>query len=166
MKLKRSKAAVKKELWLPFQHVPRSAVSLSPATLEAIAAMAEMTPEAVLLQAEEDSRYSEYWQNNLYFVEIVRDPQETFVCLSVRRQDREAVHDWRHMQRIKNELFGPEVEAVELYPAESRLVDTANQYHLWALKQPRIRFPFGFRERSVSDVPSVGAAKQRPRSNR
>jgi hypothetical protein len=37
------------------------------------------------------------------------------------------VHDWRDLQRIKNQLVGPECEAVELYPAESRKVDTANQ---------------------------------------
>lgn len=44
-------------------------------------------------------------------------------------------------QRIKNELLGDEYEACELYPAESRLVDGANQFHLWAING---QFPFGF----------------------
>lgn len=64
--------------------------------------------------------------------------------VSVRRNDREPVHDWRDLQRIKDELLGPEVEAVELYPANSRVVDAANQYHLWAFIG--YRFPFGFED--------------------
>jgi hypothetical protein len=53
------------------------------------------------------------------------------IHLSIRRQDRQPCHDWRDFQRIKNQLAGPEWEAMEIYPAESRLVDGANQYHLW-----------------------------------
>jgi hypothetical protein len=44
------------------------------------------------------------------------------------RLDGQAIHDWRELQRIKNEIVGDEIEAVELYPAESRLLDTANWY--------------------------------------
>jgi hypothetical protein len=44
---------------------------------------------------------------------------------------------WRDKQKIKNELFGRERVAVEVFPAESDLVDEANMYHLWVL-------PFGF----------------------
>ena len=52
--------------------------------------------------------------------------------LSIRHTDRrKAARDWRHFQRIKNELAGPEREAMELFPAESRLVDESNQFHLW-----------------------------------
>jgi hypothetical protein len=63
-------------------------------------------------------------------------------------------------QAIKNGIVGEECEAVELYPAESRLVDTANQYHLWALPSDLMRFPFGFRERSVTET-ALGKSKQR-----
>lgn len=86
--------------------------------------------------------------------------------LSIKRRDREPIRDWREMQAIKNELVGPEFEAVELYPAESRLVDTANQYHLWALLTPGLRFPFGFQTRLVSGeskLPDLPKAKQRER---
>ena len=51
--------------------------------------------------------------------------------LSIKRRDQEPFHDWRAMQSIKNAICGPEWEAIEIYPAESRLVDTANQYHLF-----------------------------------
>jgi hypothetical protein len=81
------------------------------------------------------------------------------VHLSIRRNDREACHDWRDFQRIKNELTGPEWEAVELYPAESRLVDSANQYHLWAVDQ---KLDLGFSSRLVTDGATIDGAKQRP----
>ena len=54
------------------------------------------------------------------------------------------------MQRIKNELCGTETEAVEIYPAESRLADTANQYHLWCV-EPGVHFPFGFNDGRLAD---------------
>lgn len=38
--------------------------------------------------------------------------------LSIKRLSKGVVHDWRELQRIKNELTHPECEAVELYPAE------------------------------------------------
>lgn len=96
--------------------------------------------------------------NSLYTV-IVRPLQQKsgsegfpdVVWLSVRRNDRESVRDWRHLQRIKNELVGPECEGIELFPAESRLVDTSNQYHLFVFSSPRVRFPFGFDDRLVMD---------------
>lgn len=110
------------------------------------------------------------FQNDLYEVAVYRDEPApgpngirlpALVHLSVKRRDKAPVHDWRHLQRIKNELLGPEHEAVELYPAESRLVDAANQYHLWAFDEPTFRFPFGFGDRLVSNVPPPGG-KQRP----
>lgn len=91
------------------------------------------------------------WKNDQYVV-ISRTNEHGFMWLSIRREDRAAARDWRHFQRIKNEIAGPEREAVELYPAESRLADLANQYHLWVLPEGQ-QFPFGFKERSVSDAP-------------
>ena len=84
--------------------------------------------------------------------------------LSVKRRDRAVIHDWRDLQRIKNAIVGPEHEAVELYPAESRLVDGANQFHLWVLAERGVRFPFGFDERLVDDCTyaSVLGSVQRP----
>lgn len=69
--------------------------------------------------------------------------------LSVKRIDKAPVRHWRHMQRIKNELCGPECEGVELYPAESRLLDEANQYHLFVVPNDGYRFPFGRQSRLV-----------------
>lgn len=113
----------------------------------------------------------EVWLNSRYQVLVYRNrTSEGFPAvhwLSIKRRDKESIHDWRDFQRIKNDLIGPEHEAVELFPAESRLVDTSNQYHLWVLKDPTIRFPFGFDEgRFVTEVAGryrdIGESKQRP----
>jgi hypothetical protein len=79
--------------------------------------------------------------------------------LSIKRRDGAAVHDWRDLQRIKNELVGPEAEGVELYPAESRLVDGANQYHLYVVQGGK--WPIGFTSRLVSEE-GGGGVQQRP----
>jgi len=83
------------------------------------------------------------------------------VWLSIVRRDRSACHDWRDLQRIKNELCGEEREAVELHPAESRLVDTNNQYHLFVLPEGVV-VPLGYAERDVSDLVDGTAHQQRP----
>jgi hypothetical protein len=104
------------------------------------------------------------FQNSRYLVLIRKilapAPFGEGLHLSIKRHDQAPVHDWRDIQRIKNELLDKECEAVELYPADSRLVDGANQYHLWAF--PNFTFPFGFKERMVLDVPLLAGAVQRP----
>jgi hypothetical protein len=93
-----------------------------------------------------------YWRNSRYQVAMRKYTQDgvlALVHLSFHVLDRQPHHDWRDMQRIKNELVGPEVEAVELFPAESRLVDTSNEYHLWAFPTSG-RMPFGMAHRALS----------------
>jgi hypothetical protein len=88
----------------------------------------------------------------------------TLTHLSIKRNDKECVHDWRDLQRIKNEICGPEHEAIELYPAESRLVDQANQYHLWVMPEGGM-VPVGWFEGRIIGTPKEAAetgAKQRP----
>ncbi len=87
------------------------------------------------------------------------------VHLSIKRIDKDVIRDWRELQEIKNLLVGEECEAVELFPAESRLVDTANQYHLWCFAEPEFRFPIGWNTRFVSgevELPDLPRARQRP----
>lgn len=106
--------------------------------------------------------------NSRYQVGITQDEVEGFPGpvdhLSIKRWDKEPLGDWREKQRIKNELCGMKREACELFPSEDRLVDTANQYHLWVLP-PGILFPFGFFERVVAHPdanPNAKGSKQRP----
>lgn len=85
------------------------------------------------------------------------------VWLSIKRRDKEPIRDWRHMQQIKNELVGPEREGVELFPAESRLVDSSNQYHLWVMPEG-MPFEVGFPGGLIMgpEAATVVGAKQRP----
>ena len=100
--------------------------------------------------------------NDLYQVSMYEadNDAEPMAWLVIRRRDSEPIHDWRPLQLIKNQLCGPEREGFELFPAESRLVDTSNQYHIFVLPAGQ-RMPFGYVERDISDV-SCGKNKQRP----
>jgi len=112
-------------------------------------------------------------RNNFYQV-IIRevmpkddcvDQPPNMVYLSIKSNDQSARHDWRHFQRIKNELVGPECEAIELYPAQSRCVDASNQYHLFVFSDPAFRLGLGFNEQLISDdqeVCNAMGSKQRP----
>ncbi len=60
----------------------------------------------------------------------------------VRRHDEKPIRSWTDMQRVKNELMGPDRIAVEVYPKESQRVDVANIYHLWVLPDG-MKLPFG-----------------------
>lgn len=120
--------------------------------------------EEILQLMEEDRAKTELWCNDLYQVEIRRGAMgEDSVHLNIRRIDGWPGRDWRHFQQIKNELVGPECEAVELYPAESRLTDTTNKYHLYCCTDPTFRFPFGFDRRDVQfGEETDGGLRQRP----
>lgn len=85
----------------------------------------------------------------------------TVLELSIKRREKTPIRSWRDLQRIKNELCGEEREACEIFPAESRLVDTSNQYNLWVLPTGH-KFPFGYQERLVMEGDSVDGAKQAP----
>jgi len=157
--------------WMPLMPAERK-----PKTAEQIEALVRDTmalldcDEATARDAVEDNmlRPQEMFLNDQYVVFIDRNPEiavegmEGMIHLSIRRQDRKAVRDWRDFQRIKNELVGAEREAVELYPAESRVVDTANQFHLWVLPEGAI-VPIGwFGMRLVGDAPdALTGARQR-----
>jgi hypothetical protein len=118
-------------------------------------------------QAREFRKKSLRYENNVYQVNItdVKDGADnSWQWLSIKRRDRGVVRDWRHLQRIKNDLCGAEREAIEIYPAESELIDTANQFHLWVMPEG-MNAPVGFRYgRDVmtpSEAEKVGA-RQRP----
>ena len=119
--------------------------------------------EAAVKLLKADFLRCKYFVNDRYQVEV-RSHGDTFVQLNVRRRDGAPIHDWRDLQQIKNELVGEECEAVELYPAESRKVDTSNKYHLWASTKPGWRFPIGFDKRDVQDATDtkVPGLRQRP----
>jgi hypothetical protein len=101
----------------------------------------------------------EVWANEKYCVHV--EDMGEMVHLSIKRHDRKPVTDWRDKQEIKNQLVGPEAEGLELYPAESRVVDTANQYHLWCFKTMKLEVGFQF---GIKSDENIGFSQQRKRN--
>lgn len=108
--------------------------------------------------------------NDTYHVYIIKDdphgfgPDADLWWLSIKRHDREPILDWREIQEIKNQLCGEDKEAMMLYPKESRVVDTANQYHLFVFMNEDYIIPCGFMAGVKTDDPNFGKAKQRSRA--
>jgi hypothetical protein len=108
------------------------------------------------------------WRNNLFEVWLrvqhMHDDSDlpAVAELSIKRHDRLPIdyNHWRTLQRIKDELLGAEFDAAALHPCADRLIDSANQYRIYAM--PRgMRLPFGDNSRVVASV-GVGKAVQRP----
>ena len=51
---------------------------------------------------------------------------------------------WHEMQRIKDEIAGPDMTAIEVYPPQKEIVDGADMFHLWVVPGP---LPFSLFER-------------------
>lgn len=154
--------------WTPFGSATVIEKPWSQEETERVAKQFGMTPEAVLATIA-DLRKDQIFLNSRYQVHVRRLPGKDtgdgtgwpeMIHLSIRRLDRErpGKERYRDFLRIKNELVGPDHEAVELYPAMSRNVDTANQYHLFVLADPKLAFPFGFRDGCMS-TDSIGGSK-------
>jgi hypothetical protein len=112
----------------------------------------------------QDQRPHEQWKNSIYDVSVWFEPSAAFkdhvAHLVITTHDKQVRHDWREMQWIKNEICGAESEAVELFPAESRLVDTQNEYHLYVFHT--FKLPLGLTTRMVAEgAPGLGPTGQR-----
>ena len=90
----------------------------------------------------------EVYVNDRYEVRV--DYDSDMPHLSIKNNDRSTEIPWQHKQWIKNDIVGEEMEACELFPAESRLVNTANQFHLWCF--PKGVMEFGWNTRLVDDA--------------
>lgn len=55
---------------------------------------------------------------------------------------------WNVKQEIKDELFGKDRIAIEVFPEEKRLVDVCDIYHLWVLPK-KYKMPFGIHPKDV-----------------
>jgi hypothetical protein len=145
--------------WQPMRKAARKAPPPDAARLlaEAHGLNVEDAEEAIRVAGE-----GQFWMNDRYTAVVQSREDGSVSEISIRRNDRKPIRDWRDFQRIKNEIAGPEVEAVELYPAMSRLMDTANQFYLWVLP-PGEQFPLGYTVRSVLDhTPGLGSQQRTP----
>jgi hypothetical protein len=77
-------------------------------------------------------RFDKVVCNNRYVVFVkVRDRElagHWYDRVMSRRCDAQPICSWSDLFRIKNELFGEEVEAIQFLPKKSELVDAANLY--------------------------------------
>lgn len=114
------------------------------------------------VMAGELAKPREMASNHLYTATVYRNEDGVINCLSVKRNNKRAVSDWRHLQQIKNELAGRDVEAIQLFPAQDRVVDTANQVWLFCFP-PGVRLPVGFPEGAIGgpdEAVTVGASQR------
>lgn len=93
-----------------------------PQTIRSIQSMLGRRPEKVYV-------------NGMFIVQVYDHPTTwgAIKKVMVRWNDARPVHDWNMLQRIKNDLFGPDRVALEVYPAEENKIDKANLYWLWVL---------------------------------
>lgn len=75
------------------------------------------------------------YRNTRYIV-MVYDNDKTTAGPAIRvmikkHDDTPITGHWMELQKIKNEIFGKEVMAIEYYPKESRLINDHNIYWLW-----------------------------------
>ena len=94
-----------------------------------------------------EDEYGEQWENRLYYATVARFAagfgigEGPYIRIGISSTDETARHDWRDFQHIKNDIAGDDWEAVELYPAEHRLLDPSNRFYLWCV--PLGVFMFG-----------------------
>jgi hypothetical protein len=117
---------------------------------------------------EAERKNEQIWINEKYQVATIVSDDPTFgkiMQINIRRRDGNVImRDWREFQDIKNQLAGPECEGLELYPAESRLIDVNNKYHIWVILNPEHQIPIGwFQGRHVRYEPTKSPGlRQRP----
>lgn len=72
------------------------------------------------------------WENDIYIVlsRQVANVEHVAIC----RKDSNIV-TWAEKQNIKNELFGDDRTAIEIYPPSSELIDDNNVFHLWVYER-------------------------------
>lgn len=81
-----------------------------------------------------DFRPDFVWQNNKYIVQVflgIQRKNRTYDKAMIRRPDARPIDSWSDLQRVKNEIFGPEIEAIQFFPPQSELIDDANLYWLF-----------------------------------
>ena len=74
------------------------------------------------------------FQNNHYIVQAFHKiwrKGQFYDKIMIRRSDSKPIEKFSTLQRIKNEIFGEEIEAIQFFPKESELIDEANLYWLW-----------------------------------
>ena len=137
---------------------PRSEEHLTKEAEKIVKSYPHMTIEQAKMGLHRDI-YAEIYVNDIYQVAVYRNEEADELVhldelkgrctwLSIKRRDKRPVNNWQDMQTIKNRLVGVDCDAIQIFPAESRMVNMANQYHLIVLPSDA-SLPFGWGRRSV-----------------
>ena len=137
---------------------PRSEDQLTKEAEKIVKSFPHMTIEQAKMGLNRDI-YAEIYVNDIYQVAVYRKEEADELVhvdelkgrctwLSIKRRDKRPVNNWQDMQTIKNRLVGVDCDAIQIFPAESRMVNMANQYHLIVLPSDAL-LPFGWGSRSV-----------------
>lgn len=102
-----------------------------------------------------DWKVLRYFQSSFYRVSFYIQPVEEnrpwpMGLLSYRRKDGKVIVGWREKLLIKDCIAGTESEAVEIFPHHARLLDMANQSHLWVMPGNQM-VPFGYRNPRLTE---------------
>lgn len=104
------------------------------------------------------------YHNSRYQVYLQRfssqDGGPDAIYLFFQRIDQNQLIPYRDKMRVKDELVHPECEAIELFPARSRVSSLISGCALWIIDDPVYRFPFGFSRRVVTDIALDGAVQE------
>ena len=151
--------------WKPLRVISSSEFKPAPPELVAIVVKQYGLTEAGAREwlALEQER-NVFYANDLYQIQVAPTGDNgDYLHINIRRRDGGMVKDWRHFQQIKNEIAGPEREAVEIYPAESRKVDTSNKWHLWVLPEGQtVNLGWTQRDIQYEELRGVPGLRQRP----
>lgn len=86
------------------------------------------------------------FKNTRYIVMVFDNSptsQGTATRVMVQKHDNTTIlKHWSEMQKIKNEIFGEEIMAIEYYPPKSKLIDDYNIYWFWIFPEGVIPVPY------------------------
>lgn len=86
------------------------------------------------------SKMTNGWINETYFVCSRYIAEHNIEHVAICRKDGNIV-TWSEKQIIKNDLFGEDRIAIEIYPPVDELIDDNNVFHLWVYEKG-YKFPF------------------------
>ncbi len=98
-----------------------------------------------------------YWESNDGYTVGSRQIRTEFGIVehvTIQRMGVGGDVPWAVKQEIKNELFGAQSVAIEVFPAKKHLVDVMDVYHLWVMPK-RFEMPFGIHPTRDPQCPAV-----------
>lgn len=109
----------------------------------------------------------EIWISKVYFVQVFELPADQgWTRIGILKCNQTEIREsWSEIQRIKNEILGAEADAIEIYPAESDLVNDAPMR--WLITPPDRTWPDPRVWRTARETPTTGAtdADHQPPAN-